>query len=108
VQYFGENCGAKSLARETRTFQYGTLKFEPPRKKDQSADINTPQKLRNFCLTPQKKRKDQRMPMHTTEELSRFENELFLLYSIIAKIAHFQTAITLRFYGVNSCFKVSI
>ena len=23
VQYFGENCGAKSLARETRTFQYG-------------------------------------------------------------------------------------
>jgi hypothetical protein len=28
--------------------------------------------------------------------------------AIIAKIAHFQTAITLRFYGVNSCFKVSI
>ena len=25
-----------------------------------------PQKLINFCLTPQKKRKDQRMPMHTT------------------------------------------
>ena len=46
--------------------------------------------------------------LHKTEELSRFENELFLLLSNIAKIAHFQTAITLRFYGVNSCFKVSI
>ena len=47
--------------------------------------------------------------LHKTEELSRFENELFLLIiEYIAKIAHFQTAITLRFYGVNSCFKVSI
>ena len=27
-------------------------------------------------------------------------------YSVNLKIAHFQTAITLRFYGVNSCFKV--
>jgi hypothetical protein len=23
VKYFGENCSAKSLARETQTFQYG-------------------------------------------------------------------------------------
>ena len=29
-----------------------------------------------------------------------------LEYSCQLKIAHFQTAITLRFYGVNSCFKV--
>jgi hypothetical protein len=44
-----------------------SIKFEPQRKKYQSADTNTPpQKLINFCLTPQKKRKDQRMPMHTT------------------------------------------
>jgi hypothetical protein len=33
---------------------------------------------------------------------------MFPIYSIIAKIAHFQTAITLRFYEVNSCFKVSL
>jgi hypothetical protein len=31
--------------------------------------------------------------VHKTEELSGFENELFLLYSMIAKIAHFRTAI---------------
>ena len=29
-------------------------------------------------------------------------------FNVIAKIAHFQTAITLRFYGVNSCFIVLI
>jgi hypothetical protein len=47
-----------------------SIKFEPLRRKDQSADTNTPppQKLRNFCLTPQKKCKDQRTPMHTTSE----------------------------------------
>jgi hypothetical protein len=32
-----------------------SIKFEPQRKKDQSADTNTPQKLINFCLTSQKK-----------------------------------------------------
>ena len=42
--------------------------------------------------------------VHKTEELSGFENELFLLYSMIAKIAHFEP----QFYGVNSCFKVSL
>ena len=46
--------------------------------------------------------------LHKTEELSRFENELFLLIIEYSKIAHFQRAITLRFYGINSCFKVSI
>ena len=50
-----------------------SIKFEPLRKKDQSADTNTPQKLRNFCLTPQKKRKDQRMPMHTTPQKRLFQ-----------------------------------
>ena len=43
-----------------------------PKKKYQSADTNT-QKLRNFCLTPQKKRKDQRMPMHTTPQKQLFQ-----------------------------------
>ena len=32
-----------------------------------------PQKLRNFCLTPHKKRKDQRMPMHTTPQKRLFQ-----------------------------------
>jgi hypothetical protein len=32
-----------------------------------------PQKLRNFCLTPQKKRKDQRMPMDTTPQKWLFQ-----------------------------------
>jgi hypothetical protein len=32
-----------------------------------------PPKLRNFCLTPQKKRKDQRMPMHTTPQKRLFQ-----------------------------------
>jgi hypothetical protein len=51
-----------------------SIKFEPLRKKDQSADTNTPpQKLRNFCLTPQKKCKDQRMPMHTTPQKRLFQ-----------------------------------
>ena len=50
-----------------------SIKFEPLRKKDQSADTNTPQKLRNFSLTPQKKRKDQRMPMHTTPQKQLFQ-----------------------------------
>jgi hypothetical protein len=50
-----------------------SIKFEPLRKKYQSADTNTPQKLRNFYLTPQKKRKDQRMPMHTTPQKWLFQ-----------------------------------
>jgi hypothetical protein len=50
-----------------------SIKFEPLRKKDQSADTNTPQKLRNFCLTPKKKRKDQRMPMHKTPQKRLFQ-----------------------------------
>jgi hypothetical protein len=37
--------------------------FKPLRKKDQSADTNT----------PQKKRKDQRMPMHTTPQKQLFQ-----------------------------------
>jgi hypothetical protein len=32
-----------------------SIKFEPLRKKDQSADTNTPQKLRNFALPLRKK-----------------------------------------------------
>ena len=49
-----------------------SIKFEPLRKKDQSADTNSPppQKLRNFCLTPRKKRKD---PMHTTPQKWLFQ-----------------------------------
>jgi hypothetical protein len=50
----------------TQPLWTSSIKFEPLRKKYQSADTNTPKKLRNFCLTPQKKRKDQRMLMHTT------------------------------------------
>jgi hypothetical protein len=52
-----------------------SIKFEPLRKKDQSADPNMhpPQKLRNVCLTPQKKRKDQRMLMHTTPQKRLFQ-----------------------------------
>ena len=53
-----------------------SIKFERLRKKDQSADTNTPKKLRNFCLTPQKKRKDQRMPMHTTPQKRLFQTPL--------------------------------
>jgi hypothetical protein len=50
-----------------------SIKFEPLRKKYQSADTNTPQKLRNVCLTPQKKCKDERMPMHTTPQKRLFQ-----------------------------------
>ena len=50
-----------------------SIKLEPLRKKDQSADTNPPQKLRNFCLTPQKKCKDQRMSMHTTPQKRLFQ-----------------------------------
>ena len=58
-----------------------SIKFEPLRKKDQSADTNTPpQKLRNFCLTPQKKCKDQRMPMHTTPQKRLFQTPSYLVH----------------------------
>jgi hypothetical protein len=45
----------------TQPLWTSSIKFEPLRKKYQSADTNT-----HVCLTPQKKRKDQRMLMHTT------------------------------------------
>jgi hypothetical protein len=43
-----------------------SLKFEPQRKKE--VPMQTPPEIKNFCLTPQKKRKDQRMLMHTTPQ----------------------------------------
>ena len=50
-----------------------SIKFEPLRKKIKVPTQTSPQKLRNVCLTPQKKRKDQRMPMHTTPQKRLFQ-----------------------------------
>jgi hypothetical protein len=50
-----------------------SIKFEPLRKKIKVPTQTPPQKLINFCLTPQKKRKDQRMPMHTTPQKRLFQ-----------------------------------
>ena len=50
-----------------------SIKFKPLRKKDQSADTNIPPEIKKFFLTPQKKRKDQRMPMHTTPQKQLFQ-----------------------------------
>jgi hypothetical protein len=68
-------CMARAIPFNVHTPLWtSSIKFEPLRKKDQSADTNTPQKLRNFCLTRQKKRKDQRMPMHTTPQKRLFQH----------------------------------
>ena len=50
-----------------------SIKFKPLRKKIKVPTQSSPQKLRNFCLTPQKKHKDQRMPMHTTPHKQLFQ-----------------------------------
>ena len=51
-----------------------SIKFEPLRKKVQSTDTNIPPEIKKFLpLTPQKKRKDQRMPMHTTPQKRLFQ-----------------------------------
>jgi hypothetical protein len=51
-----------------------SIKFEPQRKKDQSADTNTPPEINKFLPYPsEKKRKDQRMPMHTTPQKWLFQ-----------------------------------
>jgi hypothetical protein len=52
----------------TQPLWTSSIKFEPLRKKYQSADTNT-----HVCLTPQKKRKDQRMLMHTTPRKRLFQ-----------------------------------
>ena len=53
-----------------------SIKFEPLRKKDQSADTNTPQKLRNFCLTLQKKmQRSKDADAHNPSEMA-FSNPL--------------------------------
>jgi hypothetical protein len=51
-----------------------SIKFKPLRKNIKVlTQTHPPQKLRNFCLTPQKKHKDQRMPMHTTPPKQLFQ-----------------------------------
>jgi hypothetical protein len=52
-----------------------SIKFEPLRKKDQSADTNTPQKLRNVCLTPLKTQRSKDADAHNPSETA-FSNPL--------------------------------
>jgi hypothetical protein len=44
-------------------------KILTPKKKDQSADTKPPQKFINFPLTPQKNRRDQRIPTDLTAQI---------------------------------------
>jgi hypothetical protein len=47
--------------------------WTPKKKRSKCRHKHPPQKLRNFCLTPQKKCKDQRMPLHTTPQKRLFQ-----------------------------------